>query len=220
MSDHPHPPEPGPKPPPPAAVSCLRAEFKLSIAKWTGKGVEPLPQICFCGRSNVGKSSLLNALAGQKQLARASSTPGRTQSINVFNVTLRSGPVERRVSFVDLPGYGFAQAPESVRRAWRPLMQAYFRDNDLLRVAVVLLDIRRDPSDGDLELLEMLEENEIAALPVVTKIDKVSRGTRGGELKRIAKGLGLDDWRDLRPCSAETRDGIRDLLIDLWEATK
>ncbi len=208
-----------PRATPQASVSCLRAEFRTSVSKWTGKGVEPLPQVCFCGRSNVGKSSLLNALAGQRQLARASSTPGRTQSINVFGVTLRSGPSERRVNFVDLPGYGFAQAPESVRKAWRPMMQSYFRDNDLLRVAVVLLDIRRDPSDGDFELLQMLEEREIPALPVVTKIDKVTRGARGGELKRIAGVLELEDWRDLRPCSAETRDGIRELLADIWQAT-
>jgi len=202
-----------------SGIICAEAEFKTTAVAWPAKGIEPLPQVCFCGRSNVGKSSLMNALTNRKGLARTSSTPGRTQAINVFGITLRNGVQTRRITFIDLPGYGFADAPESVRKKWRPMLQGFFEKNDLLRGAVLLLDVRRDPSDGDFELLELLDMVEVATIPVVTKIDKVTKGARGGELKRIASKLGLEDWRDLRPVSAETGDGVKELLGDIWEAT-
>jgi GTP-binding protein len=176
-------------------------------------------EICFCGRSNVGKSSLLNRLVQRRALARVSNTPGRTQAINVFAVTLLRGEQRREVHFVDLPGYGFAKAPESVRKAWRPMMESYFRRNSHLRAAVSLFDVRREPSGQDLDFVELMGHFGIPALPVVTKIDKEGLGRRAAAMKAIAEALGIEDWRALHAVSAQTSEGIPALLEALWEVT-
>lgn len=190
--------------------------FVASFPKWTPEKIDPLPQVCFVGRSNVGKSSLINTLVGQKSLARTSSTPGRTRAIVVFRIELRTGTgTTLPFHVIDLPGYGYANVPVSVKQAWRPMMEGYFQNNDRLRCCVFLLDIRRKPSEADLELLEMMELHEVPIIPVVTKIDKVPKTKRTREIKAIAKSLGLDDHRDLRLVSARDGLGMGDLLEDM-----
>jgi len=143
------------------------------------------PEVAFAGRSNVGKSSLINCLLNRKGLVRTSSTPGRTQLLNFF-------AINELFYFVDLPGYGFANAPKSVRKSWQPMIHGYLSGRKPLHAVVWLLDVRRDPTAEDLLFLDWLEEFGLATIPVVTKIDKVSRNELGKRLAIIAAKTGLD----------------------------
>ena len=161
------------------------------------------PEIAFAGRSNVGKSSLINTLLNRKGLVRTSSTPGRTQLLNFFEVN-------QRLHFVDLPGYGFARAPRSLREKWQPMIRGYLGKRENLRAVVWLLDSRREPSKEDLEFLDWLEEAERPTIPVVTKIDKLSRNELARQLAIISRVTGLD--RDLfTTFSSVTRAGCPEL---------
>lgn len=193
----------------------INARFLMSLPKWKDKDLPLLPQICFAGRSNVGKSSLINALVGQRTLAKTSSTPGRTQALVVFEAALRNARGDSPFHIVDLPGYGYAKVPLAIKAGWRPMVDGYFQGNTRLLCCFFLVDARRDPREEELELLEMMEDNEVAVLPVVTKIDKLRKGERTKALRRIAEGLGIEDWHDLRPASVTSREGIAELLLDL-----
>lgn len=167
--------------------------------------VSAWPEIAFAGRSNVGKSSLINALLNRKGLVRTSSTPGRTQMLNFF-------AVNEQLHVVDLPGYGFARAPRAVRERWQPMIRGYLGSRANLRAVVWLLDARREPSDEDLEFLDWLEEAGRPTIPVVTKVDKLSRNELARHLNAIARATGLA--KELfTPFSAVTRQG-RD---EIWE---
>jgi GTP-binding protein len=199
-------------------ADIINARFLKSLPKWSDKDLELLPQVCFAGRSNVGKSSLINALVNQTALARTSSTPGRTQALVVFHAQLRKEacpPIPFHL--VDLPGYGYAKVPLEMRSSWGPMMNGYFRGNQRIACCVMLLDIRRDPSDIDFELMEMMDEHGTPIMPVVTKVDKVPKTQRARELKRVAATLQLDDWRDLRPASATEKLGVPELLAELYD---
>jgi GTP-binding protein len=164
-----------------------------------------LPEIAFAGRSNVGKSSLINCLVNRKGLVRTSSTPGRTQLLNFF-------AIDERLYFVDLPGYGFARAPRSVREQWQPMVHGYLKGRQALRAVVWLLDVRRDPSQEDLQFLDWLEESEIPTIPVITKVDKVSRNELARRMARISQITGLS--KELfTPFSVLSKQGYE----DLWE---
>lgn len=163
------------------------------------------PEIAFAGRSNVGKSSLVNCLLNRKGLVRTSSTPGRTQLLNYF-------AINEQLYFVDLPGYGFARAPRSVRERWQPMVQGYLKGRASLKAVVWLLDVRRDPSKEDLQFLDWLEESEIPTIPVVTKIDKVSRNELGRRLAKISSSTGLPAEL-FTPFSVLSRKGHE----ELWE---
>ena len=174
----------------PALASCPPSEW---------------PEIAFAGRSNVGKSSLINCLLNRKGLVRTSSTPGRTQLLNYF-------AINEELYFVDLPGYGFARAPRSVRDKWQPMVHGYLHGRESLRAVVWLLDVRRDPSKEDLEFLDWLEETEIPTIPVITKVDKVSKNELGRSLAKISSATGLPKEL-LTPFSVQTRQGHK----DVWE---
>jgi GTP-binding protein len=163
------------------------------------------PEIAFAGRSNVGKSSLINCLLNRKGLVRTSSTPGRTQLLNYF-------AINEALHFVDLPGYGFARAPRSVREKWQPMVHGYLQGRESLRAVIWLLDVRRDPSPEDLEFLDWLEESEIPTIPVVTKVDKVSKNELGRSLAKISSATGLSKEL-LTPFSVQTRQGHS----EVWE---
>ncbi|MEO8377518.1 MAG: GTP-binding protein, partial [Candidatus Sumerlaeota bacterium] len=126
-------------------------------------------------------------------------------------------PVNHPMHIIDLPGYGYAKVPLEIKAGWRPMTESYFRGNDKLKCCVMLLDIRRDPKQEELELLEMAEEIGVPILPVVTKIDKVAKTQRMKEIKRIARIMELDDHNDLRLVSVPEKIGTEELLEDLFE---
>ncbi len=162
-----------------------------------------LPEVAFAGRSNVGKSSLLNSLVRRKAFARVSRTPGRTQEINFFKVN-------GEFVFVDLPGYGYARVSKARRETWKPLIDAYLAHTQSLRGVVVLLDVRRDPSDDDLDMLEHLAELDIPALAVITKVDKLGTEARKTAIARILRATGLEADQVI-PFSAHTGEGRHEI---------
>ena len=167
------------------------AAFELSAPDLKHCPEPDLPEIAVAGRSNVGKSSLLNAFSRQNGLARVSRTPGRTRLLNFFRLQMRS-PKDERFDFrvVDLPGYGFAKAHKSVRETFGPMIGSYLRDRSALRALLVLVDSRRGPSDLDIELLEFGAEVRLPCLVVATKGDKLSKSERGLIPRRFAEQLG------------------------------
>ena len=143
-----------------------------------------LPEIAFGGRSNVGKSSLINSLVQRKKLVRTSRTPGRTQMINFFNVN-------DAFLLVDLPGYGFAKVPESVRAQWGPMVETYLGKRETLRGVVQIMDARHLPTSDDVQLWNWLAYQQIPALPVLTKSDKIKGGQRKPAIQQAARVLGI-----------------------------
>jgi GTP-binding protein len=164
-----------------------------------------LPEVAFAGRSNVGKSSLINALLGSGKLAKTSRHPGRTQQLIFFRV-------DDRFIFVDLPGYGFARVSASMRRQWKDMVEAYLANRPSLGFVILVLDIRRDLSTDDLSLVEWLSSRDIPILPVATKIDKLSKREVLARAGVIKKQIGLPGEASLLLFSAETGEG-RD---ELW----
>ena len=158
-----------------------------------------LPEIAFAGRSNVGKSSLVNVLVNRKNLVRTSSTPGRTQLINFFQVN-------DDFMLVDLPGYGYAKVPLAVKKEWRPMMETYLSKRENLRGVVLILDIRRVPVEEDLQMLAWLRAFSIPPIIVVTKCDKVSKNERAKQSAIIMDKMGLAKG-DLTFFSALSKEG-------------
>jgi GTP-binding protein len=181
-----------------------RLEFLGGQASATGwKPASELPEIAFSGRSNVGKSSLLNALVRRKALARVSATPGKTREINFFRVN-------DAFHLVDLPGYGYARVSKTARAAWRPLIEGFLRTSEQLRGVVQLVDARHAPSRDDLHMMEFLASLGVPTIVVATKVDKLSRSERGPRLAALAAQLGVED-EQLIPFSAQTGEGRDDL---------
>jgi GTP-binding protein len=171
-----------------------------------------LPEVAFAGRSNVGKSSLLNRLVRRKAFARVSNTPGRTREINFFKVN-------DRFVLADLPGYGYARIAKSRKAEWLPLIEGYLRSSTALRGVVQLLDVRHDPSDEDLQMLDFLAELEVPTVVVLTKVDKLRPRQVAERVHAIAVALRLEDDQVI-PFSAETnlgRDELAAALVGLIE---
>jgi GTP-binding protein len=164
-----------------------------------------LPEVAFSGRSNVGKSSLINALVRRKAFARVSKTPGRTREINFFEVN-------KQFVIADLPGYGYAKISKERQEAWRPLIEGFLRGSSKLAGIVQLLDIRRELTEEDRQMFELLGETEVPTLIVVTKADKLSKGAARVAVEGLAKALRVDEEQIL-PFSAVTGEG-RDELAE------
>jgi GTP-binding protein len=162
-----------------------------------------LPEIAFAGRSNVGKSSLLNRLVGRKSLARVSRTPGRTREINFFKVN-------NLFILADLPGYGYARISKTQKAEWRPMLDRYLAKTPQLAGVVQLLDIRRSPSQDDIAMLDFLAELEMPTIIVLTKLDKVSRKAAADRASGIARALELDPDQII-PFSSVTGEGRDEL---------
>ncbi len=161
-------------------------EFLGGMAEREGwRPDNPLPEIAFVGRSNVGKSSLLNTLVRRKAFARVSRTPGRTREINFFRIN-------NEMVFVDLPGYGYAKLSKERKLEWRPLIESYLKRTPNLRGIVLLLDIRREPSDDDRHMLDFLSELEIPTVVAVTKTDKLGVAGAEARLVEIRRALSLE----------------------------
>ncbi len=184
-------------------MRSVKSEFIKSVKDPKYFPSDNLPEVAFAGRSNVGKSSLINTLLGRKGIAKISSTPGKTRLINFF-------VVNDRIRFVDLPGYGYARVPIKVRQGWRPMVEAYLRSREALCLVVVIVDIRRVPSEGDMELFQWLDHHGIKGCLVATKVDKLSRNRRKDQLALIAEALGNKPI----PFSSVTKEGKK----EVWNA--
>ena len=178
----------------------FRVDFEGSFPTVGQMPSGDLPEVAFAGRSNVGKSSCINALLNRRKAARVSRRPGRTQMLNLFRI-------DDRLRFVDLPGYGYAAAPEAVRRKWGPMVEGYLRQRTALQMLVLLLDIRREPSDEDQMLARFLAERELPTLVVLTKVDKVKRNQRMKRIKAITGG-GWIAGPPVVQFSAPKREGV------------
>jgi GTP-binding protein len=182
------------------APQITTAELITSAADAAGFPAPGPPEVAFLGRSNVGKSSLLNALVGRRALARTSSTPGKTRLLNWFRV-VRGG---RELWLVDLPGYGYAKVARSERAQWKRWIETYLENRPTLRLAVLLQDLRRDPGEDETLLLRWLAERDVPALVALTKCDKLKPMRRAERVRELG-GLAT---------SAETGMGI----AELWAA--
>lgn len=159
------------------------AEFVKSATKPSQYPPEALPEIAFAGRSNVGKSSLINTLLNRKRLVKTGSTPGRTQLLNFFNIN-------QSFTFVDLPGYGYAKVPVNIRKQWGLMIETFLTARNTLRGVVTLFDIRRNPGQMETDLLDWLIFQDIHAIPILTKADKFKRGRQNERRRQIANALG------------------------------
>lgn len=179
-------------------------EFIGGMATVGGWRPEPvLPEVAFAGRSNVGKSSLLNRLIHRKKFARVSNTPGRTREVNFFKVN-------DAFVLADLPGYGYARVSKEKRAEWTPLIEGYLSGSPQLRGIVHLLDVRHDPTDDDRQMLDFLSELGVPAIIVFTKIDKLGTAQRAKRVFEIARDLGLDVEQTIA-FSAVTGEGRNEL---------
>lgn len=185
-----------------------RVEFLLSAPQLKFLPEPTAPEIAFCGRSNVGKSSLLNALTGRKAIARASVTPGRTQELNFFEV---GEPTQFRL--VDMPGYGFAKAPPKVVERWKALVRQYLRGRQVLKRNLVLIDSRRGVKDVDIEMMKMLDEAAVGYRIVLTKADKLKASELDATIEAVAAEARKHPaaYPELHVTSAETKLGIPEL---------
>jgi GTP-binding protein len=185
------------------------ARFVVSASAPAEFPPEGLPEVAFAGRSNVGKSTLINALVGKDGLARTSRTPGRTQLLNWFEV---EGPQGGKLAFVDLPGYGYAKVPVAMQASWQGLIEAYLGERKVLRAVVLLVDVRRGAEGEEEDLAAWLAERGVPLITVVTKIDKVAKNKREPVLAAVKRGLGLK--RAPLPFSALEGEGVD----ELWRA--
>ncbi len=179
----------------------MKAEFTRGASSPEQFPSDGLPEVAFLGRSNVGKSSLINAIAGQRGLAFTSNTPGRTQSINFYRI-------DDRLYFTDLPGYGYAKVPVAAKNEWARLIEHYLRERSTLRLSFLILDARRGWMDKDLELKAWLEANNHPYIVVASKIDKLNQAEQQRSMKAIRQHA------EPLPFSAVTGLGVR----EIWQA--
>ena len=163
-----------------------------------------MPEVAFAGKSNVGKSSLINALMRRKSYARTSSQPGKTQTINFYNIN-------DMMYLVDLPGYGYAKVAESVKAKWGKMIEKYLRTSKQLQQVFLLVDIRHDPSANDKMMYDWIVSNGFRPVIVATKLDKIKRSQVQKQVKAVRTGLGLSKEDILIPFSAETKQGLEEL---------
>lgn len=168
-----------------------------------------LPEVAFAGKSNVGKSSLINALMIRKSLARTSAQPGKTQTINFYNIN-------KEIYLVDLPGYGYAKASEKEREAWGQMIERYLNTSEKLRAVFLLVDIRHAPSANDKQMFEWMAYVGYDPIVIATKLDKIKRSQIDKQIKLIRQGLGADKDTIIVPFSAETKQG-RDIIWDFMD---
>jgi GTP-binding protein len=189
------------------AMQVLEATFLAAADKASALPAPAFAEIAFAGRSNVGKSSLINKLVARRALARTSSTPGCTRGLTLFRTRLRIGEDEARIDLVDLPGYGYAKRSKSERRAWGPMIDRFLRERPGLRAVIVIVDVRRGPEEDDLGLIEFLLELGIRPIVVATKIDKLPVNKRKPALAALGKQLDSK----LVGFSSVTGDGVEEL---------
>lgn len=162
------------------------------------------PEFAFAGKSNVGKSSLINALMNRKSFARTSSQPGKTQTINFYNIN-------DVLYFVDLPGYGYAKVSQEIKAKWGKMIERYLNQSKQLKQVFLLIDIRHDPSENDRNMYEWVVYNGYTPIIIATKLDKIKRSQIQKQVKAIKTGLGIGNETRVIPFSAETKQGLEDI---------
>ena len=185
-------------------MEIKQATFVTSLSSYAEIPPITLPQLAVIGKSNVGKSSLINALCGRRKLCKTSATPGKTRLINVFLIN-------NAFHLVDLPGYGFAKVDKQEKQRWGEMMERYFKESTRLRHALQLVDIRHDPTDDDIVMNRYLRDRGIPFTVVATKADKISRGARSKQLAPICRALLVQPW-EVVVFSAEDGTGRETLL--------
>jgi len=166
-----------------------------------------MPEIAFAGKSNVGKSSLIIVLMNRKSLARTSAQPGKTQTINFYNIN-------QELYFVDLPGYGYAKVSREEKEKWGKMVEKYLRQSNVLRAVFLLIDIRHDPSANDKLMYDWICANGFQPIVIATKADKINRSQLQKQVKAVRQGLGVDKETAVIPFSAQTRQG-RDEIYEM-----
>jgi GTP-binding protein len=187
----------------------VQAEFVISAVSENDFPKEGMPEIVFAGRSNVGKSSLINRLAEKEKLARTSSTPGKTQSINFYQL-------DRSFFFVDLPGYGYAKAGKEAVRRWSMLIDQYFRKRSTIALVIQVIDSRMLPTASDLQLSEWLEKLNVPYMLAATKMDKLSNNQQNAQLRAISRSFG---GQPIVMSSAKTGTGCKEIWKRVLQAT-
>lgn len=190
-----------------------KAEIVAVTARADQYPPDNMPEIAFAGRSNVGKSSLLNLLTGRKKLAKISGTPGKTRTINFYEIN-------DRFRIVDLPGYGYAKVSKSESEKWGAMMDEYLQTREGLIVVAQLIDIRHEPTAQDIQMYEYLQYYGLSGLIVATKADKISRNQLQKQMAMIRKKLNADKDDVILPVSALNRTGHEELLNELDECVK
>ena len=170
--------------------------------------VNSLPEIAFAGKSNVGKSSLINALMCRKSLARTSSQPGKTQTINYYNVN-------KEIYFVDLPGYGYAKVSKSEKEKWGKMIEKYLNTSTQLKKVYLLVDIRHEPNANDKQMYDWIISSGYEPVIIATKLDKINRSQKDKHVKMLREGLKLRKGTTVIPFSAETKQGRDEIYADI-----
>lgn len=184
-------------------------QFETSFGLFSQLPKSDMIEIAFAGRSNVGKSSLINKLFNRKNLARVSAVPGKTSTINFFKL--------ENVRFVDLPGYGYAKVSKTEKERWSGLIGGYFADDRDIALVVQLIDMRHKPTKDDLQMVNFLIENEFPFIIVLTKRDKLTKNQQAQRLKELEKELPYFDQLTILPISSENGEGIDDLKAIIEE---
>lgn len=193
-------------------MKITSAEFITSAVNQTQYPPDLLPEVAFAGRSNVGKSSLINTLVNKKHLVKTSARPGRTQTLNFFLIN-------RQYHFVDLPGYGFAEVPLKVRAQWKGMVEGYLSSRKSLKLVVIILDVRRVPGSDDASLMRWLESANLPFLAVLTKADKLSKNGQQAQYRIIRESLLLKK-EEMILFSAVTHQGRLEVLHHVIETLR
>ena len=200
------------------SIRPVDARFVTTAVAPDGYPAGGTPEIAFVGRSNVGKSSMINTLSGRKKLVRVSNTPGRTRTLNFFDVDFVRSDVRRTVRFADLPGYGFAKVQKTERATWEKMITTYLEQRTELRGVVSIVDAEVGPTPDDVRTLGYLRETGRPTLVVATKLDRLAKARRRPKLRTLAEVLGVDPaW--VIGFSATEKLGLSEVLDAVWELT-
>lgn len=190
-------------------MQVKRADFVTSMKDYGDYATKGCPEVAFAGKSNVGKSSMINKLTNRGKLARTSATPGKTRLINVFQIN-------QEINFIDLPGYGFAKVSKAEKESWGKMMQNYFATTEDLCHVFHLVDIRHEPTGEDREMNLFLRQAGIPFTVIATKADKISRGARMKHIAPICRALAVQPWQVI-PFSSEDGSGREEILAKIEE---
>ena len=193
-------------------LDIIQAQYVASAVRRDQFPEEALPEVAFIGRSNVGKSSLINSLCRHRGLARTSGTPGKTQTFNFFKVLMREGEERRPFHLVDLPGYGYAKTGQEKRKIWSRFIADYFTQSPYLRLVCLLVDIRHAPMPSDIEMFRRLADKGLPLQLILTKADKISKNQVASAVANARKSLQTQGIAEVMAYSAQNGQGRQELL--------